>query len=112
GISAVADARKAMRWVLEITGAKLICMTRGGRGSLLATPEDFHQHAGLRVKIKDTVGAGDAFAAALVHHYLRGASLAAMNEAANTMGAWVASCSGAMPEPDLAVLEKVRNASR
>ena len=51
-----------------------------------------------------------AFAAALVHHYLRGATLGAMNEAANEMGAWVASCSGAMPEPDLAVLEKVRNA--
>jgi hypothetical protein len=33
-----------------------------------------------------------------------------MNEAANTMGAWVASCAGAMPEPDIAVLEKVRNA--
>jgi hypothetical protein len=33
-----------------------------------------------------------------------------MNEAANRMGAWVASCAGAMPDPDSAILEKVRNA--
>lgn len=110
-LSAIADARRAMRWVLQTTGAKLICMTRGASGSLLVTPEEFHEHAGLRVRIKDTVGAGDAFGAALVHHYLRRAPLAAMNKAANTMGAWVASCSGAMPEPDTGVLEKVRDAS-
>ncbi len=112
GISAPGDARRAMEWVLDKTGAKLVCVTRGARGSLLASPAEYHAHSGLRITIKDTVGAGDAFAAALVHHYLRGAPLAAMNEAANAMGAWVASCSGAMPEPDLAVLEKVRNASR
>ncbi|MGB2625609.1 MAG: carbohydrate kinase [Candidatus Acidiferrum sp.] len=110
-ISATRDARSAMSWMLQKTGARLICVTCGGRGSLLASPTEYHEHPGLRVKIKDTVGAGDAFAAALVHHFLRSVPLAAMNEAANTMGAWVASCSGAMPEPDLAVLEKVRNAA-
>ncbi len=110
-ISATGDARSAMAWMLERTKAKLICVTCGGSGSLLACPTEYHRHPGLRVTIRDTVGAGDAFAAALVHHFLRGASLAAMNEAANTMGAWVASCSGAMPEPNIAVLEKVRNAA-
>jgi fructokinase len=110
-ISPTRDTRAAMAWVLERSGARLLCVTCGGRGSLLASPTEYHQHPGLRVTIRDTVGAGDAFAAALVHHYLRGAPLAVMNEAANTMGAWVASCSGAMPEPDIAVLEKVRNAA-
>jgi fructokinase len=109
GLSATWEPRRAMEWVLDKTGAKLICVTRGACGSLLATTTEYHQHAGIRVTIRDTVGAGDAFAAALVHHYLRGATLGAMNEAANEMGAWVASCLGAMPEPDLAVLERVRN---
>jgi fructokinase len=108
GLSATWGPRRAMEWVLDRTGAKLICVTRGACGSLLATSTEYHQHGGIRVTIKDTVGAGDAFAAALVHHYLRGASLGEMNEAANEMGAWVASCFGAMPEPDLTVLEKVR----
>lgn len=110
-LPASGDARAALEWVLGTTGAKLICVTRGGCGSLLASSTESHQHPGHPVTIKDTVGAGDAFAAALVHHYLRGVPLAAMNEAANTMGAWVASCPGATPEPDTAVLEKVRNAS-
>ena len=110
-LSATQAPRTAMEWVLRTTGAKLVCVTRGACGSLLASPTDYHQHAGLRITIADSVGAGDAFAAALVHHYLRGAALPAMNEAANTMGAWVASCSGAMPEPDTEVLEKVRRAA-
>jgi fructokinase len=59
------------------------------------------------VKTVDTVGAGDAFIAALLHHYLRGASLEAMNAAANYMGSWVASQSGATPAPDNAVIAKV-----
>ena len=57
-----------------------------------------HEHPGFRVKVKDTIGAGDAFTAALVHEYLRDRGLAEMNEAANRMGAWVASHSGAMPQ--------------
>ncbi len=45
----------------------------------------------------DTVGAGDAFAAALTHYYLRGATLSQLNAAGNRWGAWVASHAGAMP---------------
>jgi fructokinase len=98
------------QWLLQASGAQLICVTRGGGGSLLVSPDAWHEHEGFSVRIKDTVGAGDAFAAALVHHFLRGAPLSAMNDAANRMGAWVASCAGAMPEPDSFILEKVRNA--
>jgi fructokinase len=104
------DLKSGAQWLFEATGAQLICVTRGGGGSLLVSPEASHEHQGFSVQIKDTVGAGDAFAAALVHHFLRGAPLSAMNDAANRMGAWVASCAGAMPDPDPAILEKVRNA--
>lgn len=75
----------------------LICVTRGGRGSLLFSPFEEHEHPGYRVKVRDTVGSGDAFTAALVNQYLRGASLADANDFANRMGAWVAANSGAMP---------------
>ena len=79
-------------------------------GSLLFSRDGAHEHGGLSVQVADTVGAGDAFTAALVHHYLRRASLETMNQAANLMGAWVASNEGATPEPDRTILEKVRNA--
>ena len=47
----------------------------------------------------DTIGAGDAFTAALVYEYLQGSPFSKMNETANRMGAWVASHIGAMPAP-------------
>ena len=76
----------------------------------MITAESHHEHPGFSVKIADTVGAGDAFTAALVHHALRGSSLAAMNVAANRMGAWVASQEGAMPAADPEILAEVRAA--
>ncbi len=105
-----ADARTAAEWLLKKSGAELVCVTRGASGSLLVSRDGRHEHAGHFVQVADTVGAGDAFTAALVHHYLRRATLQTMNEAANRMGAWVASNVGATPEPDRIILEKVRNA--
>jgi fructokinase len=84
---------------------KLVCITRGGRGSLLVRNGTFHEHPGFRVRVADTVGSGDAFTAGLVHEYLHGASLELMNEVANLVGAWVASEVGAMPTPKRGALE-------
>ncbi len=88
-------------------GLKLVCVTRGARGSFLVSEFERHEHPGFRVQVADTVGAGDAFTAALVHHFLRGAGLAAMNEAANRVGAWVASCVGATPSSDDVQLRRI-----
>jgi fructokinase len=88
---------------------KLVCITRGPAGSLLVTTDGIHEHPGLPARVADTVGAGDAFTAALVHHYLRGASLEKMNCAANRIGAWVASQVGGTPVPDEAQLAAVRS---
>jgi fructokinase len=52
------------------------------------------------VKVADTVGAGDAFTAGITTALLRGGDLAALNEAGNRWGSWVASQRGAMPEFD------------
>ena len=98
----------AARWLCRELGIRLVCITRGPAGSALITAESHHEHPGFSVKIADAVGAGDAFTAALVHHALRGSSLAAMNAAANRMGAWVASQEGAMPAADPEILREVR----
>jgi fructokinase len=83
--------------LLEAYDLRLVCITRGIGGSLLVSRDASSAHAGFRVQVADTVGAGDAFTAALVHQYLGGASLDVMNEAANRIGGWVASQVGAMP---------------
>jgi fructokinase len=110
GLPFTYDESRAAQWLREKFGLKLVCMTRGARGSLLVGEEETSEHPGYRVHVADTVGAGDAFTAALVYHYLRGASIPTLNEAANRMGAWVASQTGATPPRDEFHLEKVRSA--
>ena len=85
--------------LLQASKAKLVCVTRGRCGSLLVAKEGAAEHPGFRVSVADTVGAGDAFTATLVHHCLRGTPLEEMNEAANRVGAWVATQAGATPVP-------------
>lgn len=85
-------------------GLDLVCVTRGDRGSLLVRETEFDEHPGFSVRVQDLVGAGDAFTAALAHHLLHGSSLRVMDEAANRMGAWVASQPGGTPRADAEVL--------
>lgn len=96
---AYCDDISSARILIESQNLKLLCITRGERGSLLLDQHTTDEHPGYRIRVGDTIGAGDAFTAALVSEYLRGASLAQTNETANRMGAWVASRSGAMPAP-------------
>jgi len=81
----------------EFPTLQMVAITRGGHGSLLITRDGWHQNAGFPIKVADTIGAGDAFTAAMAHYLLRGADLAMLNEAGNRWGSWVASQSGAMP---------------
>ena len=85
---------------MELHHLKLICVTRGCRGSLLITQQGLNEHPGYRIQVADAIGAGDAFTACLAHHYLRGASLKTINEAGNRFAAWVASRPGATPSLD------------
>jgi fructokinase len=103
------DERAAL-WLRDTYNLQLVCVTRGAQGSLLVSAGETSQHAGCRVVVADTVGSGDAFTAALVYHYLRRASLATLNEAANRMGGWVASQTGATPPRDDYYLQQIRTA--
>jgi fructokinase len=87
----------AERLLDEFPMLEMVAVTRGGHGSLLVTRAEWNEHPGLPIQVADTIGAGDAFTAALTHYMLRGADLATLNEAGNRWGGWVASHSGAMP---------------
>jgi fructokinase len=107
-----ANAKEAAGpWLLQTCGLKLVCVTGGPSGSSLVAADGVHRHPGFPTQVADTVGAGDAFTAALIHHYLRGATLDEMNEAANRMGSWVASQVGATPKPDVKFLKSVLHSS-
>ena len=93
------DEQSSARRLLALHNLKLVCVTRGCRGSLLVSQKEWSEHPGFEVKVADTVGAGDAFTAAIVHQYLRSASLRGMGNMANKVGAWVASQVGATAAP-------------
>ena len=96
GIDGLRDG--AERLLEEFPTLGMVAVTRGGQGSLLVTRAEWHEHPGIQVKVADTIGAGDAFTAALTHYLLRGSDLATLNEAGNRWGGWVASQVGAMPD--------------
>ena len=104
------DEMQAAEWLRKKFGTRLVCITKGQNGSILVDETGCDSHSGFAAQIADTVGAGDAFTAGLVHHYLRGSNLKIMNVAANRMGAWVASHVGAMPRADAEQLQRARDA--
>jgi fructokinase len=91
------NERSCAQRLLRAYGLKVVCVTRGAAGSLLLDGEGLSESPGVRVKVADAVGAGDAFTACMAHHYLRGAPLEKINEVANRFAAWVASQPGGTP---------------
>ena len=78
-------------------GVDTVCVTRGDRGCLLVGPNKTVDDPGTPVRVADTVGAGDAFTAALILAHLRAWPLESQASFANAVGALVASRPGAMP---------------
>jgi fructokinase len=83
---------------LERFGWEGVCVTRGAQGCALLVGGEYLKAPGYRVQVADTVGAGDAFAAALVHGLGCGWPACEVADFANRVGALVASRRGAIPE--------------
>jgi len=81
------------------TRCPLVCITAGERGAGLLQEGRWYWEPGRSVQVADTVGAGDAFLAALVLRLLRDpqSPAVALAHACRT-GEWVAGCHGATPE--------------
>lgn len=76
---------------------KMIIYTRGGSGSVLFSDQGQVDHPGTPTTVADTIGAGDAFTAAVTLGILTGLPLAEINEHASRVAAYVCSQTGAMP---------------
>ncbi|MGQ9575599.1 MAG: carbohydrate kinase family protein [Thermoguttaceae bacterium] len=85
------------RTIQKRHGVQTVCITRGEGGCLLVGRDEVADRPGVRVEVADSVGAGDAFTAALIFGQLRGWPLARQASFANQVGALVASQPGAMP---------------
>jgi fructokinase len=107
----------AAAWLLSSRDLRAVAVTRGARGAELITPDGRWSHPGFGVasagpearRNNDTVGAGDAFTAALCHHLIRDHAPDRALAAANRYAAFVASRPGAMPPvPEAVRQEAVR----
>lgn len=78
-------------------GVEALCVTRGGDGAALWVDGELAEVDGIAVEVVDTVGAGDGFAAGLLHGMLRGMPPAETLTMANRLGALVAARPGGLP---------------
>ena len=96
-----------MEQVRERYNLRLVALTRGANGAILLTKDSLSVCKGFAVEVKDTVGAGDAFTAAMTLGLLLGHELDHINEHACRVAAFVCSQDGAAPKlPDDLKLDK------
>jgi fructokinase len=79
-------------------GWRAVAVTLGARGCALMTHDNYVEERGRLVDVADTVGAGDAFAAAFMHGLSLSRPLREIAAFANRVGALVASRHGAIPD--------------
>ncbi len=91
------EPRQVIETLADRHELSLVAVTRGDRGSLLFAEGHWSENPGLVVKVVDSVGAGDAFTAALTMGLLAGRPLDEINARANAVAAFVCSRSGGTP---------------
>lgn len=84
-------------WFMKNYNLKMVVLTAGASYSKVYSPEETSFLATPEVKVVDTVGAGDAFSAALIMSLLNGESLKDAHRRAVEIAAFVCSRKGAWP---------------
>ena len=87
-----------MKSLAERFSLRAVVLTRGSNGAVLLRDDEISELAGHSVSVKDTVGAGDSFTAAVALGLLRGLSLDTINKHASRVAAYVCSQAGATPQ--------------
>ena len=86
-----------IEFIAKRTNTQQICVTLGSEGAVLFINGTVYRSGGCKVKVEDTVGAGDSFLATLVDGLLKKENPQDVLEKACAIGALVASKKGANP---------------
>ena len=97
GRGPVHDRAEAMQWLAERYQLQAVCVTCGADGAMLWTGGRLYRAPGLPVQVRDTIGSGDAFLAALLKGWLAAEEPEAILRFACAAGALVATHQGATP---------------
>ena len=79
-------------------GLRLAVLTLGAEGSMIVADGEVSEQPATVVEVVDTVGAGDAFTAAVVLGLLQALPLAVIHRHAASVAAWVCTQQGATPK--------------
>jgi fructokinase len=103
------DAEYLCRKLLNDYELKLLAYTCGANGSYLFSKDDQSFINTPVVKVKDTVGAGDSFTAALMVSLLNGYTLSECHSLAVVISAFLCENEGAMPEYSKELRDRINN---
>lgn len=99
------DETEMLRRLHDQFQLRSIALTRGSNGAVILRGKEISNLSGRPVEVADTVGAGDAFTAAMTLGLLRGDSVEEINQRAIRTAAFVCSKNGATPKfPDELVI--------
>jgi len=98
-LSFAGSETEILRSLLKTFPIVMIALTKGREGSRLIGRDRDVRHPGYPVDAVDTVGAGDAFTAALTVGYLKRISWEDISESANRLASYVCTRPGAWPDP-------------
>ena len=105
GVSEMLESRfnsleQNLHFIARKSSAKIICVTKGQHGAVLLMENKLFYNSGFKIKVKDTVGAGDTFLATLLAKILQGEQPQTSLDYACAAGALVAGEKGANPQLD------------
>lgn len=99
--------RESVEKLSRTFNCTLICITKGAEGAILYQDGEWSVHKGYPAKVKDSVGAGDAFFAALIYGIRQGKEGDELLKYANAAGSLIAQKNGALPEYDINSVEEI-----
>jgi fructokinase len=97
------------RTLLDEFNIKILVLTCGVDGSYVFTQENMSFKETPKIKVADTVGAGDSFTAAFAAAILSGKSIAEAHQLAVDVSAFVCTKNGAMPKLPQELRVRIRN---
>jgi fructokinase len=96
-LGATGDEATVLRQMADRYQLRAVALTKGAKGSVLLAGGTVLSRTVPPQAVVDTVGAGDAFTAALAMGLLRGCDLAEIHRIASETAGYVCSCPGATP---------------
>ncbi|WP_203255774.1 carbohydrate kinase family protein [Hyunsoonleella ulvae] len=98
-----------IKFIAVQTNTKHICVTKGAYGAVLFYDGRLYYNSGYKIKVADTVGAGDSFLGTLINQLLNNEDAQKAIDVACAVGALVAQSEGANPKLTMSDIDRFTN---